>query len=60
MREIIRGALHAEGVRCILDGLNVAELPSSITSVIKVLVPAGHADHAHRFLEAHETRRHPS
>jgi hypothetical protein len=56
--EIIRGALQAEGIRCFLDGLNEAGFAGISAFDIKVQVPAGDADRASRFIEAHEARRH--
>jgi hypothetical protein len=55
--EIIRGALQAEGIRCFLDGLNAAELAGIGAFGINVQVPAGAADRAQRFIEAHEPRQ---
>jgi Putative prokaryotic signal transducing protein len=56
--EIIRNALQAEGIHCVLDGINMAEQLSLSPFPIRVLVPAADADRAAHLIESHESRRH--
>jgi hypothetical protein len=52
--EIIKNALHDEGIRCFLDGIHQAGEIGIMAFDIKVQVPAGDADRARRLIEFHE------
>lgn len=52
--EIIKNALHGEGIRCFLEGENQAGEAGLGIMEVKVQVPAPDADRAGRFLQAHE------
>ncbi|MCI0682259.1 MAG: DUF2007 domain-containing protein [Gemmataceae bacterium] len=54
--EIIQNALHAEGIRCFLDGENQAGETGVAALEIKIQVPIADADRAGKFIEAHEHR----
>jgi hypothetical protein len=47
---------QAEGIHCVLDGINMAEQACLGPFEVHVQVPAGNADHATRFIESHESR----
>ncbi len=53
--EIIKNALHAEGIRCFLEGANQAGEAGLMMFEIKVQVPAKDADRARKILREHET-----
>jgi hypothetical protein len=58
--DIIKNALHAEGIRCFLEGHNQAGDPLNLMSIdIKIQVPAADADRAARFIQKHEEKRQP-
>jgi len=52
--QIIKNALAAEGIRCHLEGADLAGEVGLNVFEIKVQVPAHDADRARRFIEAHE------
>ena len=54
--ELIKNALNAEGIRCYLDGVGQAGEAGIGAFEIKVQVPAGDADRARKFIDAHEGR----
>jgi hypothetical protein len=54
--EIVRNALHAEGIRCFLEGANQAGAEGLMALPIKIQVPAGDADRAAKFIKEHEAR----
>jgi len=55
--EIIKNALHAEGIKCFVEGGNQAA-ESGLTGIpVSIEVPAIDADRARKFIEAHEYRR---
>jgi hypothetical protein len=57
--EIIKNALHAEGIRCFLDGEGQAGIAGVTGFEIQVRVPAEDADRATRLIKAHEGRSGP-
>ncbi|MCI0456999.1 MAG: DUF2007 domain-containing protein [Gemmataceae bacterium] len=54
--EIIKNALHAQGIRCFLEEEDQAGLAGLMGIAIKVQVPAVDADRAEKFLRTHEPR----
>jgi hypothetical protein len=52
--EILRGALHAEGIKCEIDGERQAGLTGLEVMEINVLVRAVDFDRAKSFVEKHE------
>lgn len=50
--ELIRNALHDEGIACEIDGENQAGLTGILE--IKILCRAVDADRARKFIESHE------
>jgi hypothetical protein len=57
--EIIKNALHDEGIRCFLDGIHQAAEIGIRAFEISVQVSADDADRARRLLELHEWRSRP-
>ena len=51
--EVIKNYLHAQGIRCFLDGENAGDLGLNAFA-IRVMVPAIDADRARKLLERHE------
>jgi hypothetical protein len=59
--EMIKNALHDEGIKCFLGGIHQATTAGLPGTSIQVQVPAEHADRARKFIEKHEqARSHPS
>lgn len=54
--EIVRNALHDEGIRCFVDGENQAGETGMAALEIRIQVPIGDADRARKFIESHERR----
>lgn len=54
--EIIKGALHDEGIKCAIDGEGQAEMPGVGIMEIKILVRAVDFDRASAFIEEHQRR----
>lgn len=54
--EIIKGALHDEGIKCAIDGEGQAALPGVGIMEIKILVRAVDYDRASAFIEEHQRR----
>jgi hypothetical protein len=54
--EIIRGALHEEGIKCAVDGESQAGLTGVGIMEIKILVRADDFDRASAFLKKHQHR----
>jgi len=55
--EIIKNALHSEGIRAFVEGGNQAA-ESGLTGIpVHIEVPAGEADRARKYIEAHERRQ---
>jgi hypothetical protein len=52
--EILRGALHAEGIKCEIDGQSQAGLTGLDMMEIKLLVLAKDFDRARSFVETHQ------
>jgi len=52
--EILRGALHFEGIKCEISGENQAGLAGIDSLEIQLLVRAEDFDRAHAFLEQHQ------
>jgi len=52
--EILRGALHAEGIKCEIDGEGQAGFTGLGIMEIKVLVRAEDFDRARSYVEKHE------
>lgn len=52
--EILRGALHGEGIKCEIDGKSQAGLIGVGVIEIKLLVLAEDFDRARAYLEKHE------
>ena len=52
--EILRAALHVEGMKCEIDGEGQAGLTGVGVMTIKLLVRAEDYDRARRFVESHE------
>jgi hypothetical protein len=57
--EIIKNALHAEGIRCFVEGTNQAGVAGVTGFEIQVQVPAEDADRATKFIESHERHKKP-
>ncbi len=55
--EIIKNFLHAEGIRCFLEGVNQAAEPGLTALEIKVQVPAPDADRARKLIASHDKRK---
>jgi hypothetical protein len=53
--EVVRNALHAEGIRCFLAGIHQADLGLRAFE-IEVQVPAADGDRARRIIQSHEAR----
>lgn len=51
--EILRNALHGEGIKCEISGENQAGLAGISSLEIQLLVRAEDFDRAHAFLERH-------
>ena len=51
--EILRTALHGEGIKCEIDGENQAGLTGIISMEIRLLVRAEDSDRARKNLEQH-------
>lgn len=51
--EILRAALHGEGIKCEIDGENQAGLAGIISMEIRLLVRAEDFDRARKYLEQH-------
>jgi hypothetical protein len=51
--EILRGALHAEGIKCEIEGEHQAGLTGLNMMEIKLLVSAKDFDRARSFIEQH-------
>jgi ribosomal protein S3 len=58
--EILRGALHAQGIKCEIDGASQAGLTGLGIMEIKVLVRAEDFDRAKSYVEKHEHWHVPS
>lgn len=54
--QIVKNFLQAEGIRCVLEGLNQAAEPGLMALEIKVQVPLPDADRARKLIESHEAR----
>ena len=52
--EIIRNALHDEGIKCSIDGEHQAGLTGIISMEIKIVVRAEDYDRARSYLESHD------
>lgn len=52
--EILRGALHAEGIKCEIDGESQAGFTGLDVMEIKLLVRAEDFDRAKSYVEKHE------
>jgi hypothetical protein len=52
--EIIKNALHIEGIRCFLEGIDQAAAAGLMAIPIRVQVPAQDADRAAKFIKKHE------
>ncbi|MCS7045691.1 MAG: DUF2007 domain-containing protein [Gemmataceae bacterium] len=57
--EIIKNSLAADGIRCMLDGINQAGEAGLTAFEIKVQVAAKDADLARRLIEQHERHKQP-
>jgi hypothetical protein len=57
--EIIKNALHAEGIRCFLEGEGQAGIAGVTGFEIQVQVPAEDGDRATRVIKAHERHQRP-
>ena len=55
--EIIKNALHAEGIKCFVAGENQAAESGLTGLAIGIDVPAADADRARGFIQAHDQRR---
>jgi hypothetical protein len=55
--EVIKNALHGEGIRCVLEGAQQAGVVGIIGLSIKIQVRAGDADRAAKFIHRHEHLR---
>ena len=51
--EILRTALHSEGIKCEIDGENQAGLTGIISMEIRLMVRAEDSDRARKYLEQH-------
>ena len=54
--EILRNALHGEGIKCEISGENQAGLAGIDSLEIQLLVRAEDFDRAHSFLEQHQRK----
>lgn len=54
--EIIKNALHGEGIRCFLEGIDQAAASGLMAFPIRVQVPAHDADRAAKFIKRHEPK----
>jgi hypothetical protein len=57
--EIIKNALAEEGIHCFIEGENQAGEAGLIGIAIRLLVPAGEAKQAAKFIEQHERGERP-
>ena len=55
--EIIKNALHSEGIRCFLEGAQQAAETGLTAFEIRVQVSAEDADRARKFIQSHERER---
>ena len=55
--EILRNALHSEGIKCEISGENQAGLAGIDSLEIQLLVRSEDFDRAHTFLERHQHRQ---
>jgi hypothetical protein len=52
--EIIKNALHAEGIRCFVEGGNQAGEAGVAGIAVRIEVPADDADRARKFISRHQ------